>query len=160
MITVGELYNILYDCSIEIITYFNTQRIVIRSEYDDIEDFPEDLQFIEVEKCLIKNGAIHGNDPCAIIKVSWEELEKIGARIVNNEITFSPYSVYVIKTAIYGYDEYNEITVIAKNEKNAKIMIEEFFNKTQFPLEVKHICTCDAQREQVLTISYVPVKRE
>ena len=154
MITVGELYNILYDCSIEIITYFNMQEKVIMNAYDDIGDFTEDLQFIKVEKCLIKNGTIRGNKPRAIIVVSWEKLEEIGARIVNNEITFNSYSVYVITASNCGYDEYNEITVVAKNEKNARILVKDYFYESQSPLFVKHICTCDAQEEKILTASY------
>lgn len=150
-ITVGELYGVLYDCSIEIITHFNTQEIVIIPEYDNIENFPEDLKSIKVEKCRIVNGCFNS---CAVIEVSWEELKKIGVKIVNNEVVFHPYFIYVVSADNYDYEEYDKFTVVAKSEARAEVLAHEYFAPHQFPINIKCICSCDATKEEILTFSF------
>lgn len=64
------------------------------------------------------------------------------------------YGVYVVHAKTFDYDEYDEITVIANSEANAKEEVSGFFMPHQFPLSVKKICSCDAKSTEVLTTSY------
>ena len=64
------------------------------------------------------------------------------------------YGVYVVHAKTCDYDEYDEITVIAKSETNAKAEVSEYFAEHQFPLSVKKICSCDAKSTEILTCSF------
>lgn len=63
-------------------------------------------------------------------------------------------SVYVVHANNVDYDEYDEVTVIAKSEEHALLLASSLFNKFQFPLKAFFICHCDHDEEALLTASF------
>lgn len=74
------------------------------------------------------------------------------------------YSVFVVRASHVDYDEYDSVTVIAKDEQDAicvadgryksKDEDDYRFDKAQYPLKVKRICGTDATSAHVLTASF------
>lgn len=62
--------------------------------------------------------------------------------------------VYVVRAESCDYDEYDEVTVIAKSEDHALLLASSLFSKFQFPLKATFICRCDYEKETLLTASF------
>lgn len=64
------------------------------------------------------------------------------------------YGVYVVHAKTCDYDEYDEITVIAKTGSEAEKMTRGYFGEHQYPLKIRKVCSCDAGKSQILTASF------
>lgn len=62
--------------------------------------------------------------------------------------------VYIVRAESCSYDEYDEVTVIAKTEDHALLLASSLFDKSQFPLKAFFICRCDHDEEALLTASF------
>lgn len=61
-------------------------------------------------------------------------------------------NIYIITPDNFGWDEYNEISVVARNIAEALELAEKYFSEEQKPLHVNPI---DSDVPQVLTASFV-----
>lgn len=62
--------------------------------------------------------------------------------------------VYIVHAERYDYEEYDEVTVIAKSEEHALLLASPLFYRSQFPLKATFICRCDHDEEALLTASF------
>lgn len=62
--------------------------------------------------------------------------------------------IYIVRANSCDYDEYDEVTVIAKNEEHALLLASSLFSGSQFPLKAFFICHCDHDEEALLTASF------
>lgn len=61
--------------------------------------------------------------------------------------------IYVVRASNWDYDEYDEVTVIAKSEDHALLLASSLFYKFQYP-QATFVCPCDYNEEKLLTASF------
>ena len=151
-ITVDDIQRIFDDCWVWVRSYTEeNDPIMVFTQSKTNSEIPDNILALPIDFCTVQEDDC-GNS-VVICEVSMQTLLESGAHIVNNKVTFS-FGVYVCNASNFGYDEYDEITVIAESETRARQLVEGFFSQHQKPINIHFICECSAKNEHILTCSF------
>ena len=151
-LTVSDIRGIFDDCWIWVTAYGEEDELItVFTQSKTNSEIPDYIRSLPVHCCTVQTNNC-GNS-VVVCEVTMQTLFESGAHIVNNKVTF-PFSVYVCNASNFGYDEYDEVTVIAHSETHARQLAEDFFSQNQKPINIHFICECSAKTEHVLTCSF------
>lgn len=151
-ITVGDIWGVFEDCRIWVRVYGEEDKpIEVFTQSKSNPEIPDNVLALPVFACTVQTN--NCGDSVVVCEISMQTLLESGAHIINNKATF-PFSVYVCRASKFGYDEYDEVTVIAQSETCAMQLAEDFFSQDQKPINILRICECSAKNEHILTCSF------